>query len=235
MQPRNTPAPERYAVTVRWKTASLISTAWAALSMLNRMNSTCRTTSGASARGIAIPNRSARTSAAEMARSNGAGSIMTKPDSAMMHHSVARASLPCPRSPVPGDVIAASVTSIGVPRVEQRYGGHRQDVQVEHHRPVLDVVEVVLDPALDLLRCVGFPAPAVDLRPAGDARLDLVAREVAVDDLAIELVGSLRHRRVGARADQRQVALQHVEQLRQLVQAGLADEAADAGHPRIAP
>jgi lipopolysaccharide/colanic/teichoic acid biosynthesis glycosyltransferase len=38
-----------------------------------------------------------------------------------------------------------------------------------------------------------------------------------------------------ARADQRQVAEEHhVEQLRQFVEAGLADEAADAGHPRVA-
>ena len=40
------------------------------------------------------------------------------------------------------------------------------DLQVEAHRPVLDVVQVVLDPLLE--RRVA--APAVDLRPAGDAR-----------------------------------------------------------------
>ena len=40
------------------------------------------------------------------------------------------------------------------------------DLQVERHRPVLDVVEVVLDALLE--RRVA--APAVDLRPAGDAR-----------------------------------------------------------------
>ena len=40
------------------------------------------------------------------------------------------------------------------------------DLEVERHRPVLDVVEVVLDALLE--RRVA--APAVDLRPAGDAR-----------------------------------------------------------------
>ncbi len=40
--------------------------------------------------------------------------------------------------------------------------------------------------------------------------------------------------RVRARADQRQLADQHVEELRQLVDRGLADEAADAGDARIA-
>ena len=35
------------------------------------------------------------------------------------------------------------------------------------------------------------------------------------------------------RADQRHVALEHVPQLRQLVDAGLAEEVADAGDPRV--
>jgi hypothetical protein len=75
----------------------------------------------------------------------------------------------------------------------------------------------------------------VDLRPAGDARLDPVAREIAVDCLVIEPVLGLGMHRVRARADQRKAAGEHhVEQLRQLVEAGLADEAADAGHPRVA-
>src|SRR4051812_17155005 len=42
-----------------------------------------------------------------------------------------------------------------------------QNVQVEDDRPVLDVMEIVLDAALQFLRRVGFAAPAVDLRPAG--------------------------------------------------------------------
>ena len=42
-------------------------------------------------------------------------------------------------------------SSVGVLGLEQRERRHRQDVEVEQHRPVLDVVEVVLDAALDLL------------------------------------------------------------------------------------
>ena len=88
---------------------------------------------------------------------------------------------------------------------------------------------------LELLGGVGLAAPAVDLRPAGDAGLDPVAGEIAVDDVVIEPVGGLGLERVRARADQREVALEDdVEELRQLVEAGLADEAADAGDARIA-
>ena len=70
----------------------------------------------------------------------------------------------------------------------QRERRLEQDVEVEQHRPVLDVVEIVLDAALDLVLGVGLAAPAIDLRPAGDAGLDLVAGEIAVDDLVIGAV-----------------------------------------------
>src|SRR5262245_46099639 len=43
--------------------------------------------------------------------------------------------------------------------------GQPHDLQIERHRPVLDVVEVVFNTFLQR----GIPAPAVDLRPPGDA------------------------------------------------------------------
>src|SRR4051812_41481633 len=69
-----------------------------------------------------------------------------------------------------------------VPR-QQRDRRFQQDVDVEQHRPVLDVIQIELDALLDLLFIVDLAAPAVDLRPAGDAGLDAVAREIAVDGL----------------------------------------------------
>ena len=110
-----------------------------------------------------------------------------------------------------------------------------QDVEVEKDRPVLDVVEVVLDAALDLLLRVGLAAPAADLRPAGDPRLDPVAREIAVHGLVIEPVLGLGVDRVRARSHQRQIALhRHVDELRQFVDRGLAQEGADPGDARVA-
>src|SRR6185295_365478 len=67
-----------------------------------------------------------------------------------------------------------------VPR-QQRDRRLEQDVDVEQHRPVLDVIQIELDALLDLLFIVDLAAPAVDLRPAGDAGFDAMAREVAVD------------------------------------------------------
>src|SRR5262249_37118943 len=68
------------------------------------------------------------------------------------------------------------------------------DFQVEAHRPVLDVIQVVLDALLDR----GVAAPAVDLRPAGDPGLHLVPQHV-LRDLVLELRDEQRP--LGARAD----------------------------------
>ena len=96
---------------------------------------------------------------------------------------------------VGADLFGASL--VRLPCVEQRERRAHEDVEVEQDRPVLDVVEVVLDAPADLFRRVGLAAPAVDLGPAGDARLDLVAGEVAVDDFVVEAVAGLGLRACG--------------------------------------
>src|SRR6267142_1300401 len=63
----------------------------------------------------------------------------------------------------------------------QRQRRLEQNVDIEQHRPVLDVIQVELDALLDFLFIVDLAAPAVDLRPAGDAGFYAVAREVTVD------------------------------------------------------
>ena len=66
--------------------------------------------------------------------------------------------------------------------------GQDQDADVEEHRPDLGVVDVMADARLHLVQRLGLAAEAVDLRPAGDAGLDLVADHVALDQLAIHLI-----------------------------------------------
>jgi hypothetical protein len=64
----------------------------------------------------------------------------------------------------------------------------------------------------------------VDLRPAGDARLDPVPERVLADVLA-----EAHHdaRALGARPDDVHLAAQHVDQLRHLVEARLPEHPAD--------
>ncbi len=109
----------------------------------------------------------------------------------------------------------------------------REDVEVQHQRPVLDVVQVAIDAFADLGGIIDFTAPAIDLRPAGDARLDLVAGEISVDDLVPELVARMGVHGMRARAHEREFAAQHVEELRQFVDGSLADEPSDPRDARI--
>src|SRR4051812_41269174 len=71
----------------------------------------------------------------------------------------------CGSSPV----LASVSEGVAMEAAHQR---QPHDLDVERDRPVLDVVEIVLDPLLE--RRVA--APAVDLGPAGDPGLDLVAQ-----------------------------------------------------------
>src|SRR5690606_13052477 len=61
--------------------------------------------------------------------------------------------------------------------------GEEHDLEIQQHVPVLDVVQVEADP----LGKVGVPTQAVDLRPARDAGLDVMAG-VVVRDLLLELL-----------------------------------------------
>src|SRR5262244_1049773 len=124
---------------------------------------------------------------------------------------VIRLSIPttvCPRSRSRSDrwepmKPAAPVTStramrallVGVLLAEAAEEGEDQDLHVEQQRPVLDVVEVVLDPLLD--RRVA--PPAVHLGPARDPALHAVAEHVLRDAL-LELLHDRRP--LGPRPDE---------------------------------
>ena len=92
----------------------------------------------------------------------------------------------------------------------------------------------MFDAALDLFVGVGFAAPAVDLRPAGDAGLDAMTGEIAIHGLIVALLLGLGVDRVWPRADQRKISDQNdIEELGQFIEARLADKAPDAGDARV--
>src|SRR5262245_46518790 len=98
---------------------------------------------------------------------------------------------------------------------------------------MLDVVKVMLYTFPYLLEGVGLAAPAIDLGPAGDARLHPMARVVVLDRLLVEQGARLGGERMGPRTDDRHLAAQHVQELRQLVEAGAAQEGADPRDSRV--
>src|SRR5690242_5842170 len=68
--------------------------------------------------------------------------------------------------------------SICVPVSPSRECSPDQDLQIQPRRPVVDVVEVILDPLLHLLVRLSLAPETVDLRPAGDAGLDIVTTRI---------------------------------------------------------
>src|SRR2546425_7484921 len=101
-----------------------------------------------------------------------------------------------------------------------------ENLQIEAQAPALDVIEVALDPFLDRR----VPPPPVDLGPPRDARLHLVAKHVAGHP-ASELLDEARALR--ARTHKTHLAPQHVEELRQLVEARAPQECAQAGAAQV--
>src|SRR5689334_21672905 len=108
----------------------------------------------------------------------------------------------------------------GSVRCEHANQRQPHDLDIESNRPVLDVIQIVLDSLLERR----IAAPAVDLGPAGDAGLDLVAQHV-LRDAVLELLDEERPLR--SRSDDRHVALEHVPELRPLIEIVTAQEGAD--------
>src|SRR5216684_9088582 len=78
-------------------------------------------------------------------------------------------------------VVHLACTSAGLMGISigrRREHGLHQDAQIEPDRPVVDVIEVVLHALSHLVVGVGFTAKTMNLRPAGDARLHVVAAGV---------------------------------------------------------
>src|SRR5580704_11975940 len=91
----------------------------------------------------------------------------------------------------------------------------------------------MLDSSADLLDRLCFASPSIYLRPAGDAGFNAVADRIVADRSRICNPGGARRQRMRPRTDQRHLALQHVNELRQLVQARHAEKAANSGDPRV--
>src|SRR5207248_6723039 len=104
------------------------------------------------------------------------------------------------------------------------FDGQQKHHEIEGEAVVLHVIEVVLEL---LLRVLFRSAVAVaHLRPAGDPRLDEMALRIERDGASERLD---EYRPLGPRTDEAHLAEEHVQELRQLVDAQPPDDAADEG------
>ena len=116
--------------------------------------------------------------------------------------------------------------------LEHLHDGLEDDVDVQPEAPVLDVPDVAADAAFHLLDCAGLAAVAGDLAPAGDAGLDVVADHVLVYEVGV-FFGVPYH--VGTGTYDAHLPEQHVDELRELVYAGVAQYLAPPGDTGVAP
>src|SRR6185312_147561 len=116
---------------------------------------------------------------------------------------------------------------IGVAAVAQDHPyGLDEDLDVKPGRPVTQVLEIVADTLRHLLQGLRLASQAIDLCQARDARPNLMPDHVAIDELTVELVVG-NGMRTGPY--QAHLSLQHIEELRQLIERALAQERADPG------
>ena len=116
--------------------------------------------------------------------------------------------VPYPRI-VGGVLVWLAYASVSVLGLKQSQRCSAEDVQVKKRGPIFDIVQVELDAFLDFCFIVDLTAPTVNLRPPGDAGLDAMACEIAIDRLVEQSVLQFALHRVRARPDQRQIAFEH--------------------------
>src|SRR5690348_10974626 len=113
--------------------------------------------------------------------------------------------------------------------------GRDDDLEVPPDRPAAQIFEVRLEPVCEVVAMDGRAAEAADLCETRHPRLHRVAVEIAVVDLPEDIVLGGRAKRVRARTDDTHMPEDDVDELWQLVEAGSADELADASHPFVGP
>src|SRR6516165_2184737 len=114
------------------------------------------------------------------------------------------------------------------PGQQQDFQGSKEDVDIQADRDVLYVEQVVSE--LFLVVLDGDVVAAIDLRPPGSARLNQPALLVEGNYRgALLFVG--RHR--WTRTHKRDVALDNVKQLRQLIKPGATQPLAHTGDARV--
>ena len=102
----------------------------------------------------------------------------------------------------------------------------KQNFEIKSQSPVFNVIQIAFNP----FDYGGVPPVTVDLRPAGHAGAHLVLDHVA-RDLLLKLLH--KKRPLGPRPHEAHVALQHVPELRQLVEAVFAHDVADGRDARV--
>ena len=100
--------------------------------------------------------------------------------------------------------------------VEYHAAGSKENPELEQDAPMIDVPEVMLDAPRNRIWIRGRASAAVHLRPTGYAWLNVVAEGIVGNHaIVVGVVGF----GMWPWSDERHVPSEHIEQLRQLVEA----------------
>src|SRR5688572_12407980 len=127
--------------------------------------------------------------------------------------------------------IPEALGSVRVAIVQYPDDSLHQDPKIEGRRPVPQILEVIFDPAMHVFELAGFAAATVHLCESSDSRWHFMADHVALDQPAILLIMRDRMR---SWTDEAHVALEHVDELGQLVNGVAAQPTPDRGDPFVA-
>ena len=108
--------------------------------------------------------------------------------------------------------------------------GPNDDLDIKPQRPVINVIQVVVDALAHLLDILSRPPKTVDLRPTRNTGSDSMPLHVGVNLLPIVLIV---FNGVRARSNNRHITKQHIEKLRHFVEAIAAQEGTDPGHSLV--
>ncbi len=112
------------------------------------------------------------------------------------------------------------------------WGNQRQqeDIAIEAERAIVGVIEIMLDTLLHRFIGTGFTAEPIDLRPSGDARLDVPAPRIKLDPA---LEKAIMGDGVRARPDKRHFAFQNIDELGEFIERSPPQEAPDGSNATI--
>ena len=105
-----------------------------------------------------------------------------------------------------------------------------QDLNIKTEAGIAGVPKIHHDATMHQFDASGFTTQTMDLRPARDARFHVLSNFVIFDQIRVQ---SIMRRRMRPRANDRHFATQDIPELRQLVEACLAEPLSDACNPLV--
>jgi hypothetical protein len=123
--------------------------------------------------------------------------------------------------------------SVGRWIMKNQADGRNEDSNVESEGPILDIVEIISDAPFGFPELIEFASETVHLCPTGQSWLDTMAQRVGRHSDLQPLSNDLRVQCMRTGTNERHVALEDIEELREFIDAQSSDDPANPRYARI--